>query len=194
MDHPAFLSFCEKHGDDVATDFLGRLADMQWSDVRSKDGIAISDVHQHNACNHTISGTFDHAGESFGFVIESGDWAGTVVRDWGPADDIACYDPPKPTVYTYVPNNPTLKFDRPGLWEVFLQWRKQPWFEDKVRGYNYDRHFAPGGKTESYYRDWASSKGLRIVDTEEAQRIIDQPVSEAPAFSAEEIQAAWEAL
>jgi hypothetical protein len=36
------------------------------------------------------------------------------------------------------------------------------WFKDKEMGYNYDSHFAPGGKTEAYYRDWADSLGLII--------------------------------
>ncbi|WP_454813822.1 hypothetical protein [Labrys neptuniae] len=189
-----FSAFCERFGDDVGIDIMERMIDA----AHAKDGrcgnIHVHDVHRHNACNHTYSGTVEHAGEIFGFIVHSGDWNGTDVEEWGPEDDVGTYDPPRPTTYTFVPANRTLKFDRPAMWQVYLQWRDQPWFKEKAHGYNYDRHFAPGGKTESHYRDWAASKGLRIVDTEEAQRIIEQPASEAPAISAQELQTAWEAL
>jgi len=37
----------------------------------------------------------------------------------------------------------------------------------ELRAYHYDRHFAPGGKTESHYREWAASKGMKIEMVEE---------------------------
>ena len=41
-----------------------------------------------------------------------------------------------------------------------------------MRGYNYDRHYAPGVKTDRFYRDFAASRGMRIVEEDEAKRII----------------------
>jgi hypothetical protein len=52
-------------------------------------------------------------------------------------------------------------------------WRMEPWFAEIIRSYAYDKHFAPGGRTETYYRDKAQSKGLRIVSKEYAQEVIN---------------------
>lgn len=175
-DHKAFEAFCRDKGNDVAVEFLEELADLTWSQKTKNDRITISSTHQHNACNHTHSGTVVIDGAEYGFVIESGDWNGTVVREWGPADDVGAYDPPPKTIFTFVPTNGTLKEDSTGMWKGYLAWRKMPWFQDKERGYNYDRYFAPGGKTEGYYREWATKKGLRIVSQEEADEIINRPV------------------
>lgn len=162
-EHPGFAAFCDQYGEVVVRDFLERLADMSWNGKRtSSDGtIRISDVYQHNAANHTYSGTLLHAGEEFGFIIESGDRNGTLVVDFGPADDVGTFQQPKPELYTFVPTNDRLKEERPAMYAVYLAWTKEEWFKEKVRGYNYDRHFAPGSKTETYYREWAAKKGLK---------------------------------
>lgn len=174
-DCQAFIDFCAKAGNDVAVSFLEELCDLEWSSDRKSDRITISDSYRHDTCNYTHSGTVTIDGIEYGFVIDNGNWNGTVVREWGLAEDVGIYEPPKPTIYTFVPTNDTLKEDRPGLWGVYLAWRKEAWFQDKERGYNYDRHFAPGGKTETYYRDWASKKGLKIATQGEAEEIINRP-------------------
>lgn len=174
-DCKAFTEWCERVGDDVANSFLERLCDMEWNGCEAVDGISISSTHRHDAINCTHSGTFTHGGTEYGFVIDNGNWAGTVVREWGMADDVGLYEPPKPTIWTFVPQNGTLKEDRPAMWGVYLEWRKSKWFKEKERGYNYDKHFAPGGKTESYYRDWAATKGLKIETQDHADRIIARP-------------------
>jgi hypothetical protein len=162
-EHPGFAAFCDRFGEAVVLDFMERLADLSWSGDRvSADGsIRITDCYQHNAANHTYSGTLSHAGEEFGFIIEQGDRNGTLVRDFGPADDVGTFDPPEPELYTFVPADDELKTKRPEMYAVYLAWTKEEWFKEKVRGYNYDRHFAPGGKTETYYREWAAKKGLK---------------------------------
>lgn len=175
MDCKPFREFCEKFGDDVAAVFLETLCDLGWNSERDSDGIHISSSYQHDAANYTYSGIFTHEGVEYGFIIDNGNENGTVVREWGFAADVGEYKPPKPTIYTFVPNNDMLKEDQPGLWGVYLEWRKAAWFQEKERGYNYDRHFAPGGKTESHYRDWAASKGMKIVSRETAQEIVDRP-------------------
>lgn len=156
-----FLEFENRFGTTVAVEVMERIAEAMWN--REGKGIHFSDIHQINACNHIASGRIEHEGECFGFIIESGDINGTVIHDWGHEDDVGVYQPEPPTIYTFIPADDELKTKRPELYKVFLKWREQQWFKDKEHGYNYDRHFAPGGKTESYYRSWAASKGLKIA-------------------------------
>lgn len=141
---------------------LERIANAQWSGGKA-DGVDIHTVHQFNACNHRLGGTIEIDGLEYGFVIDSGDWNGTDVIEWGLSDsEVSGYfaEPEAPEPRTFIPENRGLFTESPGLFKVYALWRKEAWFTDKVRGYNYDRHFAPGGKTESYYRDWAASKGM----------------------------------
>lgn len=126
-------------------------------------GVRITDIFQHNACNHTISGTVERDGKMFGFIIESGDWNGTVVRSWGDPEDVGSFEHPKPSEpLTFVPNDRNLAINMPGIFITYLQLRKTSWFKEKESGYNYDRHFQPGSQTESHYRKWAESKGMTI--------------------------------
>jgi hypothetical protein len=165
-DCPEFLKFCERFGEDAGDEVLTRICNAQWNGGKGK-GIEFLDVHQHDVCNHTITGTIEHEGETFGFIIHNGNWNGTEVEAWGDPEDVGYYAPPKPTFYTYAPKKRREDM-LSGLLQVYQLWTKEKWFQDKVRGYNYDRHFAPGGKTESYYRDWAETKGMRVVTMEEA--------------------------
>lgn len=177
LDCTAFAAFCREHGDDAAEDVLTRICEAQWCGDWARFGIEIRDIHQWNACNHTISGEIEVKGVQYGFIVDNGDWAGTVVQEWGLADDVGTFDPPEPTIYTLIPKNPLLRFDSPGLWSVYLAWRGQSWFEEIVRGYNYDRHFAPGGKTESYWSAKADQRGLKLAPTENYEALL---VAEAP--------------
>ncbi len=145
-----------------------------------KDGIEILDVYQHDAINFTFTGTVEVEGQTYGYIIDDGNWNGTVVRAWGDHEDVGYYehpDPPEP--WTFIPNNNSLQIERPGMFKVYLEWRKQPWFTDKERGYNYDRFFAPGGKTESYYRDWAATKGMRIGKFSSLTIMTDEEAAQA---------------
>lgn len=167
-----FAAFCARFGDEAGQEVMERIADAGWN--RKGDGVSFKDIHQINACNHVYSGVITHAGEDFGFIIESGDIHGTLIREWGAADEIGTYQSPAPTLYTFAPADDELKQKRPELYGVYLAWRKTDWFRDKERGYNYDRHFAPGGKTEDHYRAWAASKGMKIVP---ADVLTDEDVS-----------------
>ena len=173
-DCKAFLDFCAKV-DDTAVAFLEELCDMAWSSDKKSERIRISSSHTHDACNHTYSGTFLHEGVEYGFVIDNGNWNGTVVREWGPADDIGTYEAPRPTIYTFIPINGALKEDSAAMWGVYLAWRKTEWFRKMEHDYNYDRHFAPGGKTESHYREMAAKRGMKIASQEVADEIINRP-------------------
>jgi hypothetical protein len=173
IDHDckAFVAFCEANPDKWE-DLLERIIDAFCSQQKT-DGICFDVIHQHNACNHTMDGSIDIEGKTYRFTIDNGDWAGTVVREWGDEETVGLYTPPPPPQYDMVPIDPSLKATRPSLWKVYLAWRKEPWFAEIIRSYAYDKHFAPGGRTETYYRDKAQSKGLRIVSKEYAQEVIN---------------------
>lgn len=138
---------------------LERICDAHWNS--GGEGVKFRDIHQHNACNHTLSGTIEIDGTEYGFIIQNGDWNGTVVDKWGLADDVGTYKPEPPTLFTFVPMDDTLRTSKPHMWQVYLAWRKEKWFQDKERAYNYDRHFQPGGAIENHYREWAAKKGMK---------------------------------
>lgn len=142
------------------SEILDRISDAHWGGCKG-EGITMS-AYQHNACNHTLSGEIDVDGKRYSFVIDSGDRNGTVVREWcAPEDSQGFQEPEPPEPYTFVPADPLLLKNRPAMFRVYAQWRKASWFKDMERGYNYDRHFAPGTKTESHYVEKASARGLR---------------------------------
>ena len=166
-----FDDFCSRFGESVGREVLESICDAQCG--ASNTGVTITSIHQHNACNHTLTGHITYAGEVFHFVVNNGDWAGTEVVSFGAEEDIDTYIAPTPVRYTFIPNNPLLKTDRPALWSVYLLWREEAWFKEKVLGYNYDRHFAPGVKTETHYANFAKSKGMIIAPEEEFQILMN---------------------
>jgi len=162
----AFEQFCEKYGEDAGTEVMERIADAMWSQ-KGDERLRINNFHTLNACNHVADGDIEHGGIWFSFSVESGDWNGTVIHGWGDLDDVAAYVPDRPTVYGLMPRDRSLEITRPEMFGVYLLWRKEPWFADLSRSYNYDRHFAPGGKTETYWREKAGKRGLVYAPDEE---------------------------
>lgn len=144
-----------------------RICDAHWNQRKAKDyGVSFIDIHQHNACNHTLTGIVEVSGERCGFVVESGDWNGFVVKEYGPAEEcsqVYSYEPPPETRFMFVPTDDNLQENRPGMYQVYLQWKKTKWFQEKLGGYHYDRHFQPGFAIENHYKKWALEKGLKIV-------------------------------
>ena len=153
-----------KHTEGPTCEDLDRIANAHWTlgnKVGSTDGVTFFDVQTHNACNHTFSGTIEIDGTVHGFIIDSGDWNGTVVRSWGDPEDVGVApEPEEQEQITFLPRDGNLFHASPAMWRVYLSWRKEPWFKDLERSYAYDRHFQPGGRTESYYREKASKRGL----------------------------------
>ncbi|MBS1065888.1 hypothetical protein JK164_07940 [Gluconobacter kondonii] len=167
----AFEAFCAKYGEKAGEEVMERIADAMWT-RKGDDRLRINNFHTLNACNHVADGDIEHAGEWFSFSIESGNWNGTVIRGWGDLDQVTAYDPPRPTVYDLMPRDRSLEIARPGMFRVYLLWRREKWFQDLAQSYNYDRHFAPGGKTETYWREKAAARGLLYApDTEVTERI-----------------------
>ena len=143
-------------------EMLERICDAHWNGGKG-EGVTFRDIYQHNACNHTLSVTIEENGTVYGFVIDNGDWNGTVVVSWGLEDDVASYKHPEPgEQLTFVQINPCLRTERPEMWQVYLWWRDQSWFKEKNRNYLYDRHFQPGVQIEKHYREWAAQKRMTI--------------------------------
>lgn len=167
-DHADFHRFVEEFGDDVAVDILDRIGDLMWDKERSDQTISITGVHTYNSVNHTITGYVEHAGKTYAFEVDSGDRNGTVVRQWGDPETVPAFVPPKPTYWDFVPKDESMPITRPGMYMVYLAWRKEPWFEEKRRAYAYDNYFQPGSLVETHYRKWADTKGMRLIAREGA--------------------------
>ncbi|WP_406586427.1 hypothetical protein [Asaia lannensis] len=167
----AFEQFCAKYGDDAGTEVMERIGDAMF-EKDPGDRIKILDVHALNACNHIVDGDIEHAGKWFSFSVESGDRRGTFVREWGAHGSVAGYEPEPPIVYDLMPANRALEIKRPGMFGVYLAWREMEWFRKLAQSYNYDRHFAPGGKTENHYRAKGAERGLVFaIDADVKARI-----------------------
>lgn len=163
-DCKGFVDFEATHGMDAATQVMERICDAHWQGGKSSDkGVKLSNVYTHNAANHTLSGTIEVMGLMYGFVVDNGDWAGTVVRDWGLAEEVGEYQPPEPAQYMFVPKDDNLKERSPALWSAYLDWKASNWFKEKLAAYHYDRQVQPGVVVEQHYGNWASRQGMKIV-------------------------------
>jgi len=159
-----FNAFCKEVGEGVAQDALERIGDALWNkDKQNYYKVKFSDIHQHNACNHTMTGVVEVLGKSYGFIIQMGDWNGCSIVEWGDPEEVGTYDPPNPVLRTFVPIDDSLETRKPAEYMNYLRQTKTDWFKEKERNYNYDLHFQPGSKTESYYNDWAKTKGMKTA-------------------------------
>jgi hypothetical protein len=163
-DCKGFVDFETTHGTDAAVEVMERICDAHWQGKNSSDKtVTFSNVHTHNAANHTLSGTIEFKGVLYGFIIDNGDWAGTVVQEWGLAEEVGEYQAPEPAQYMFVPVDDNLKTKSPAMWGVYLSWKSSNWFKEKLAAYHYDRHFQPGVKVEDHYGSWAAKQGMKIV-------------------------------
>jgi len=165
-DCQSFVDFCNKFGDDLASSILETIHNLKKG--QTIDGVHMYDIHQHNATNHVFSGTVDVDDEVYGFVVESGDNAGTVILDWGLEDDVKPYEPGEPTFYTFTVKGIDFKPEKEK--EIILKKyniiKETDTFKEKVRAYNYDRHFSPGVVVEEHYKKWANDHGFEITPVE----------------------------
>ena len=168
-DVQSFQDWCDSASDEIVENLLQMICEgesMELDDLPIK--VDIFHTHQLDAVNHVHSGEAAVSGETWAFVVESGNRSGCVVEEWCHPDDAEGYNPPPPTIYTFVPDDDFLEQTRPVMYKVYLAWRELDWFKEKERNYNYDKHFAPGWKTEKYYRDWAESRAMKIAVREES--------------------------
>jgi hypothetical protein len=149
---------------DMPEEIIERIGEAHWSKDEARYGVHFTDIVEHDVINHTLAGTVDWNGVSHGFVVDNGNWNGFVVRKFGLADDVEIYnlERPEPCQLTFIPKDRFLKQKNPAMYKLYLYWREQSWFKDKVSAYHYDRHFQPGGQVEKHYREWAEKKGMEI--------------------------------
>jgi hypothetical protein len=164
--------FDAHYGRAVANELFSRICEAAYDPKRPQPGVTITNIHRHNAINMTFEGVLLHDGIEFSFVIDDGDWNGTEVREFT-THDLAPYEPPQPTRYTLVPTDGNLKENRPAMYEAYLRWTREPWFQELLRAYHYDRHFQPGLVVERHYREKAAERGLKLeyADSDRAVRI-----------------------
>lgn len=167
QDCEEFMAFCAEFGDAAAISILEEIADATWKG-QNTDTVRITETHRYDACNATHEGEIEFQGKRYGFVLESGNNRGDVMHQWSSegVENVCIGEQPRPTQFTFVPKTGCT----PAMARVWVFWTTEKWFEDKVRGYNYDRHFAPGHATESHYRAFAESKGMTIGTEEDAKR------------------------
>ncbi len=171
QDCQAFLEFCEENPGKWE-DLLQRICEAHYANDKKAEGIHIGVRHMHDAVNYTINGSVEFEGKTYRFTIDDGNWNGTVVREWGDEETVGIYQPPPPPRYDMVPIDTSLKTARPQMWKVYLLWREERWFQELIEKYSYDKHFAPGTKTETFWRRKAAEKDLQIVTHEHAQEVI----------------------
>jgi len=150
-----------KYLDEPTDDAMDRIYNMNWHRETSKDGVVILDLQKHDAINVTVSGTVEIDGLVHGFIIDDGDRGGTEIRAFGDPDVVGvAEEPERPEPATFVPvkNNLYLypKF------AVYLHWRQESEFNDKIRGLAYDSYFAPGLVTDNHYQDYAARRSMKI--------------------------------
>lgn len=132
MDHPT-------------DEILERLCEAFWNG--SGEGISFT-KHSHDVINATYDGTIDVDGVEYGFIIEDGNWNGTVVLAWGDPEDVGSYVPPRPTErMTLIPKKMGLTTDE------IMQYRKisaTSEFSDAITAYYHDKFFAPGVSLDDF--------------------------------------------
>lgn len=141
-------------------EILERIVDAHWSGGKG-DGITFRDIHQINSCNHVLSGTVIDTGIEYGFIIEMGDIVGTDIKEWGLAEDVGYYKPPKVNLKTFIPLDPFLETTDPFKYSNYLRMRESKEFKEMEQKYNYDAYFQPGGFVEEHYTKWANTRGLK---------------------------------
>ena len=149
-----------------AEDVIQRICELHYEGKDKGNGVSFDCRHRHDAVNYTLNGEVELDGKSYRFTIRDGNWDGTVVEEWGTEETVGLYTPPPPPMFDMVPVDDSLESRRPHMWQVYLAWKKEPWFKEIIKSYAYDSHFAPGLKTEQYWRGKAAQKGLKIVQVE----------------------------
>lgn len=169
-------AFCALYTEDRLTAILeaGIVILQQSRREGTVDDITFSRIDQHDVINHTFYGYFQHEGEEVCFSIDNGNNAGTVVNEFGentdlsPVREVTVYRLKAKKSPSWGPNPDETELayaERVAAWRkrndmIVERWSREPWFQEMERSYNYDRHFAPGGKIETHYREKAEKRGL----------------------------------
>lgn len=116
--------------------------------------VYIYTLEKHDVLNRTCHGMVALDDGEYEFLIEDGNWNGTVVRKWGQTP--IQYEPQPPVRYTFAPKM-ALSLE---ILAAYVAIRKTEEFQQMESGYNYDRYF--NGKLKRYW-DWAKLHRLEIV-------------------------------
>jgi hypothetical protein len=134
------------------------------------EAVTILDRDRIDAINVRAHGIIEIGDQEYRFIVEDGNWNGTVLHDW---DGDMEFEPLPRTEWVLQPsddlvgraimanNGPFLIFK----WDAML---KRPEIAEIPGKYAYDRMMQPGGKIEKHYRDAAAKHHFVIVSKEEA--------------------------
>lgn len=133
--------------------------------------VTILDRDRHDAINVTAHGIVMVEGVEHRFIVDDGNWNGTVLRDW---DGDMVFEHHRPTVYALQPearliDQAIMSGKGPFLlmkWDAMLRHADIASIPGK---YAYDRMMQPGGLIEDHYRKAAAKHHFVIVDEETAQ-------------------------
>jgi hypothetical protein len=134
--------------------------------------VTILDRDRMDAINVRASGIIEVNGNEYWFIVEDGNWNGTVLHAWDYAGEQK-FEYHQPTQWTLQPQRHLI--DRaivsgkgPFLlakWDIMAA---RPEIAEIVRSYAYDRYVQPGCVTEDHWRDKAAKHHFEIVDRETA--------------------------
>ena len=137
------------------------------------DAVTILDVDKLDAINVRAEGILRWNGEEYSFHVEDGNWNG---RSSGSGKALVKLSSATNLLFTRYRPNPGLvskavESNRGSFliakWDAFLTRNDVKEIPNK---YMYDKHFAPGGKTETYWKEAAAKYGFVIVSKDEANR------------------------
>lgn len=142
-------------------------------DDDAHSAVTILDRDQLNAINVRVSGIVEINGVEYTFQLEDGDRNGTQLLAW---EDDKPFEHHVPTRWALAPQERLISDAVLSGKGLFLIWKwdvmaARPEIAAIVGKYAYDRHFAPGGKTEKHWRDAAAAHHFDIVTEEHAKEI-----------------------
>jgi hypothetical protein len=143
-------------------EILEQICEAAWNGGKG-EGVYFTEIENIDCCNQMLYGIVDILGEEYGFIIESGNWNGTVVRKWGLAEDVGLYERTYEEAPTFIPIDP----DDYLLYVTRM--RKESWFKSAERDYHaarascsWDSIPGSGRVNEEYYRQWATNLHLHL--------------------------------
>lgn len=137
------------------------------------DCITMLEIDRLDACNYRSSGILDWKGREYSFIVQDGNWNGTVLEGWEEAG-VQEFEYHQPTVWALQPRRDLISDaivhgKGPFLlmkWDAIL--KNRPEVAAIPGKYAYDRHFQPGGFVERHWTDAAAKHQFEIVTNEEA--------------------------
>lgn len=168
----------------IRDDVMTQISEASHRGEGRHGNVYILEETKHNVINVTVSGIFTLGDKEFWFLLDDGDWNGTFLRGWEEAGQQKLEESP-PTQWALVPTHniiaDALAAERGNIllqvWEAFLLCKEIAEIPGK---YAYDKFFAPGGKTENYWRDRAAKYKLELTSQEHADEVRKRLRKDAP--------------